>query len=237
MAYSKSPKNKFAPSTVVSMASMTSNRPMSYGQVYENLNYEMSMHKISDTDRKWMASRKNFINSNKRAFEELQIKVGNLIEAGKIPPNFANNLDKICTDNEFNSIKSEVNRMESSRAIDRTGHFRTIGATVVTGTPKKSDDVATADKPTTPDETATDNTDTQENTADAATVKSVVESNSENDTGSPLDQTDWSVFDQSTVLTKKAKTPRKKAKNQEKLIQKNKNLEEKKKNLMKLKSV
>ena len=105
MAYSKSsPNNKFAPSTVVSMASRTSNRPMSYGQVYENLNYEMGMHKISDTDRKWMACRKNFINNNKRAFEELQIKVGNLIEAGKIPPNYANNLDKICTEDEFNSI-------------------------------------------------------------------------------------------------------------------------------------
>ena len=124
MAYSKSsPNNKFAPSTVVSMASRTSNRPMSYGQVYENLNYEMGMHKISDTDRKWMACRKNFINNNKRAFEELQIKVGNLIEAGKIPPNYANNLDKICTEDEFNSIQAEVNRMESSRAIDRTGHF------------------------------------------------------------------------------------------------------------------
>ena len=137
MAYSKSsPNNKFAPSTVVSMASKTSNRPMSYGQVYENINYEMGMHKISDTDRKWMACRKNFINSNRRAFEELQIKVGNLIEAGKIPPNYANNLDKICTEDEFNSIQAEVNNMESSRAIDRTGHFRD-------DSPKKSAEAAT----------------------------------------------------------------------------------------------
>lgn len=140
MAYSKSsPNNKFAPSTVVSMASRTSNRPMSYGQVYENLNYEMGMHKISDTDRKWMACRKNFINSNRRAFEELQIKVGNLIEAGKIPPNYANNLDKICTEDEFNSIQAEVNRMESSRAIDRTGHFRN-------DTPANPADAATQEK-------------------------------------------------------------------------------------------
>ena len=214
MAYSKSsPNNKFAPSTVVSMASRTSNRPMSYGQVYENLNYEMGMHKISDTDRKWMACRKNFINSNKRAFEELQIKVGKLIEAGKIPPYYANNLDKICTEDEFNEIQAEVNRMESSRAIDRTGHFRA-------GSKEDPADAASAEKQASPD--------TQEKLADAATVVTDSEDEGESDTNTnkPNPTNKIKKLRKKRELSDKQKD-KIQAKNQEKLNEKQKNLADK----------
>ena len=232
MAYSKSsPNNKFAPSTVVSMASRTSNRPMSYGQVYENLNYEMGMHKISDTDRKWMACRKNFINSNKRAFEELQIKVGKLIEAGKIPPNYANNLDKICTEDEFNEIQAEVNRMESSRAIDRTGHFRagskedpadaaSAEKQASPGTQEKPAEAASAEKQASPD--------TQEKLADAATVVTDSEDEGESDTNTnkPNPTNKIKKLRKKRELSDKQKD-KIQAKNQEKLNEKQKNLADK----------
>ena len=218
MAYSKSfPNNKFAPSTVVSMASKTSNRPMSYGQVYENLNYEMGMHKISDTDRKWMACRKNFINSNRRAFEELQIKVGKLIEAGKIPPNYANNLDKICTEDEFNEIQAEVNRMESSRAIDRTGHFRA-------GTTPKNEEKS--DK----NEEKSDENEEKSDKNEGGSDSDVTDSDNEGGSDGPPDQTEWPIAVNNNLNpTNKIKKPRKKKVLSEKQIaQKEEKLNEKK---------